>query len=45
MGRPCIKLADGEPFTSLSSTAAYTEKTKSANGWDFWHFNRGGNGA
>ena len=31
-----IKLAGGEPFTSLSSAAAYARRTKSANGWDFW---------
>ena len=31
-----IKLAGGEPFTSLSSAAAYARHTKSANGWDFW---------
>lgn len=32
-----IKLAGGEPFTSLSSAAAYAKRTKSANGWEFWH--------
>ena len=31
-----IKLAGGEPFTSLSSAAANARHTKSANGWDFW---------
>jgi Protein of unknown function DUF262/Restriction Enzyme Adenine Methylase Associated/Protein of unknown function (DUF1524) len=31
-----IKLAGGEPFTSLSSAAAYARGTKSANGWEFW---------
>lgn len=31
-----IKLAGGEPFTSLSSAAAYAKHTKSANGWEFW---------
>ena len=31
-----IKLAGGEPFTSLSSAAAYAKRTKSANGWEFW---------
>jgi hypothetical protein len=31
-----IKLAGGEPFTSLSSAAAYARRTKSANGWEFW---------
>jgi hypothetical protein len=31
-----IKLAGGEPFTSLSSAAANARNTKSANGWDFW---------
>lgn len=31
-----IKLAGGEPFTSLSSAAAYARRTKSADGWDFW---------
>jgi hypothetical protein len=32
-----IKLAGGEPFTSLSSAAAYARHTKTANGWEFWH--------
>lgn len=31
-----IKLAGGEPFTSLSSAAAYARRTKSASGWEFW---------
>ena len=31
-----IKLAGGEPFTSLSSAAAYARGTQSANGWEFW---------
>lgn len=31
-----IKLAGGEPFTSLSSAATYAKQTKSANGWEFW---------
>ena len=31
-----IKLAGGEPFTSLSSAAAYARRTQSANGWEFW---------
>jgi len=31
-----IKLAGGEPFSSLSSAAAYARGTKSANGWEFW---------
>jgi hypothetical protein len=31
-----IKLAGGEPFTSLSSAAAYARDRKSSNGWDFW---------
>lgn len=31
-----IKLAGGEPFTSLSSAAAYARNRKSSNGWDFW---------
>jgi hypothetical protein len=29
-------IAGGEPFTSLSSAAAYAKRTKSANGWEFW---------
>jgi hypothetical protein len=28
--------AGGEPFTSLSSAAAYAKGRKSANGWEFW---------
>jgi RAMA domain-containing protein len=31
-----IKLAGGEPFTSLSSAAALARGTQSANGWEFW---------
>jgi hypothetical protein len=31
-----IKLASGEPFSSLSRAAAYAKRTKSANGWEFW---------
>ena len=32
-----IKLAGGEPFTSLSRAAAYAKGMQSANGWEFWH--------
>jgi Restriction Enzyme Adenine Methylase Associated len=35
-----IKLAGGEPFTSLSSAAAYAKRTKSANGWEFWQLQK-----
>jgi hypothetical protein len=31
-----IKLAGGEPFSSLSRAAAYAKRTKSAKGWEFW---------
>jgi hypothetical protein len=36
MGDGRIKLEGGEPFTSLSSAAAFAKRVKSANGWEFW---------
>lgn len=36
-----IKLSGGELFTAVSPAAAYAKQTKSANGWDFWHRQRG----